>query len=81
MQAPAGNSNRRDVVAVKELEVGFLPWTVSPPLRLRHLDSPGTFSRRLYLHFIVWSGTQNLDVEETTVFHSCACDEYISMGC
>ena len=29
----------------------------------------------------MWSGTQNLDDEETTVFHSCACDAYKSMGC
>ena len=44
------------VVAVKKLVVGFLRRTVGPPLRV----SPGHLFRRLYLHFIVWSGSRNL---------------------
>ena len=67
------------VVAVKKLVVGFLQRTVGPPLRGEHLDAPGHLFRRLYLHFIVWSGIRNLYFEEIRVFQACACGEYISM--
>ncbi len=65
------------VVAVKKLVIGFLPRTVGP-LAGQHLNGPGHLFRRLYLHFIVWSGTRNLYSEELRVFRACACGEYIS---
>ena len=67
------------VVPAKKLVVGFLPGTVGPPLAGEHLDGPRHLFRRLYLHFIVWSGIRNLYFEEIRVFQACACGEYISM--
>ena len=62
------------VVAVKKLVVGFLPRTVAT-LAGEHLNGPGHLFRRLYLHFIVWSGIRNLYFEEIRVFQACACGE------
>ena len=40
-----------------------------------HLNGPGHLFRRVYLHFIVWSGIRNLYFEEIRVLQACACDE------
>ena len=39
------------------------------------LSGPGHLFRRVYLHFIVWSGIRNLCFEEIGVLQACACGE------
>ena len=67
------------IVAVKKLVVGFSAEDSRSALAGEHLNGPGHLFRRLYLHFIVWSGIRNLYFEEISVFQACACGEYISM--
>ena len=57
-----------EIFALSKCVVGFLPMTLL-----------SIFPRRLYLHFIVWSGIRNLYIEELIEFQACACGEYIGM--
>ena len=43
------------------------------------LNGSGHLFRRLYLHFIVWSGIRNLYFEEIKGFRHALVGEYISM--
>ena len=67
------------VVAVKKARSWISAEDSRSALAGEHLNGPGHLFRRLYLHFIVWSGIRNLYFEEIRVFQACASGEYISM--
>ena len=76
---PAPTAYLFKVVAVKKLTGWISAEDSRSALAGEHLNGPGHLSRRLYLHFIVWSGVRNVYFEEISVFQACACGEYISM--
>ena len=67
------------VVAVKKARSWISAEDSRSALAGEHLNGPGHLFRRLYLHFIVWSGIRNFYSEEIRVLQACACGEYIRM--